>query len=88
MIKKAIAGLLLAGAVILIVLVCLGFSYKDLRKLVAQKPYDEALKEGSYLKNMEIWVNTKTLSGNYNFSMTIENPTPRPLILKGTWQPD
>jgi len=88
MAKKGLYGLLITGGIIIIVLLVLGFSPKDISNLLFRKPYSEALKEGEYLKITTIWVKGRTISGEYDFEMAIHNPTPRELILKGSWSQD
>ena len=84
MIRKAITGLVVIGAAILLLLVCLGFRPGDFAG-ICRRPYPEALKEGKYLKGLTVWVKGGKVSGEHKVEMLVRNPTPRVLSLKGEW---
>ncbi len=88
LIKKAILGLLVTGVIVIIVLGAFGFGPRDIAALMSRRPYMEALEEGEYLGDMIVWVDGSTVSGKYPLTMRVNNPTPRPLALNGTWSRD
>ncbi|MCK4374262.1 MAG: hypothetical protein KAX19_03000, partial [Candidatus Brocadiae bacterium] len=86
MIRRALLGLALSLAVIAVLLWLLGFGSGDVADLLRQ-PHAEALEQGKYAGEMAVWVDGEAVSGQHSFELNVRNPTPRDLVLQGSWSP-
>lgn len=84
MLRKAIYGLILVGVVCVLILTVYGV-YPNRALALFSQPYEEALKEGSYIHDMVIRVPGDNVEGTQNFEMVVKNPTPRTLTLTAKW---
>ena len=85
MVRNAITGIVLSVAVIFIVLFALGFRPGDLPRFW-QRPFEDAIRDGTVVSGLETRVSGKTVSGGITFTITITNPSPHPLRLNASWK--